>query len=156
MPTPFTAAALSALLPGAGQWANGERVKAGALWAMVAGIAGSIWLALAGPAAVRSHVSALLLSAIYLFVVGPAVSDAHQVASGRGAQSLLSGTRRWYVIVMLFTVGPMALPFLWQSSGFSRRAKWLWTAAIFAIAALSLWFVLAVGPLIERLLRSAA
>ncbi len=143
---------LSAVLPGTGQWANGERVKAIALWCMVAGVAISVWLALAGPAQIRSTVSAGLLALIYLFVLVRAVADARDVAAGRAHNSLLSGQRSWYVVFMLLTVGPSALPFLWRSPAFTRSAKWGWTAMVLATTAISLWFVLLVGPWIERTL----
>lgn len=145
---------LSALLPGAGQWVNGERAKALVLWCMMCGIGISAWLAAYGPAAFRSRVSLFLLAVMYLCTWGPGVSDAYHVAAGSPQESLLSGTRQWYVVFLLLTLGPTALPFLWQSPAFSRRAKWSWTAAVLVTAAVSLWVILLVGPWIERALQS--
>ena len=86
---------------------------------------------------------------IYLFVLIPAAVDAHQFASGN-AKPVLTGGRRWYIVLMLFSVGPMALPMLWRSPRFSRAAKGWWTLIVlfifFVIGVLNL-FVL---PMIER------
>ncbi len=39
--------------------------------------------------------------------------------------------RPWGVLLLLFVVlGPLGLPFLWRSSGFSRAAKVILTAAV--------------------------
>ena len=38
--------------------------------------------------------------------------------------------RRWFIYLMLGIAGPLALLWLWRSPHFSKRAKWIWTAAV--------------------------
>jgi TM2 domain-containing membrane protein YozV len=148
---PLIAAALSWLLPGIGQLYNGERVKGWAILCMSAGTLGGMALAWGGPAALRSPVSVAFLGLIYVAVWLPAVIDAFQCAAGR-RQTLLSGERAWYVIGMLLTVGPMALPFLWQSPRFSRRAKTGWTIAVILFAAGGILLILLIGPALQAVI----
>ena len=105
-----------------------------------------------GPQAFRSVLTLAVLAVIYPFVCIPAVIDAWQAARG-GGTPLLSRHQRWYVILMLLTIGPMALPLLWQSPRFSRTAKLLWTAAVILIALLGILSVTLIGPAMERGLR---
>ena len=111
MKIPVIAAALSLLLPGLGQLANRERAKGMAMLVMVAGMGVSALLA-------HSRTAAVLMGLLYLAVLIPSVLDAYQVAAGRSSR--FGGGSRGYVIVMLITVGPFALPLLWQSPRFSR------------------------------------
>ena len=106
-------------------------------------------VALWGPPRLRSTFTAVLLGAIYLFVWIPAIIDAAQHASG-AARPLLSGENAWYVIVMLLTIGPGAMPLLWQSRRFSRLAKILWSTAIMLIFVGGLLLVVYVVPILER------
>jgi len=154
MPTrsPFAAAICSFLLPGAGQLYNGERPKGVALLCMTAGIAYGLVMSTLGPAAFRSVVTTVLLAAVYLFVWPPAVVDAYQHAAGKSS-ALLSGEKAWYVILMLLTVGPMAVPLLWQSPRFSRGGKIGWTVAVILITIGGIAVLLFVGPAVERALQ---
>lgn len=149
--SPLSAAFLSFVVPGLGQWYNGQRAKGVSALCMVIGIAIAVALALVGPAPFRSHVSAFVLGVVYLFVWIPAIIDAYQQASGN-QQPLLSGEKAWYVIFMLLMAGPGAIPLLWQSRRFSRIGKVLWTTAVLVIFLGGLLFVLFVAPLFERLL----
>ncbi len=148
--SPWVAAALSLVVPGLGQLYNGERAKGTALICIAAGIAGGILLATAGPLPFRSWLTPLMLGAICPFVWVPAILDARRRAVGLGSP-LLAGEKVWYVVVMLLTVGPMALPLLWQSRRFSRAAKIGWTIAVIALAIGGILLVVAVGPALEHL-----
>lgn len=140
------AAALSGLVPGAGQLFNREWAKGAAVLAMVAGMAASALMA-------RSPATTALMGVLYLAVLVPAAMDAYQVAGGR--PSRFTGGNRGYVIVMLLTIGPFALPLLWQSA-FSRAAKWAWTLAIMVIAAVCILAMAALGPFLDQLLQRAS
>ena len=157
MPTrsPGVAAVLSLLLPGLGQLYNQERPKGVALLCMTAGIAYGLVMATVGPAAFRSLVTAVLLAVVYLFVWPPAVVDAYQRAAGKPS-TWLSGEKAWYVILMLLTVGPMAVPLLWQSPRFSRGGKIGWTIAVILLALLGIAMLLFIGPAVERSLQNLA
>jgi len=149
---PLVAALLSCALPGLGQLYNGERAKGLAIVCITAGIGYGVAMALVGPSAVRSMFTAVALGVIYLFIWIPAIVDAFQ--RSRGADTtLLSGQKRWYVILMLLSVGPMAIPLLWQSPRFSRTAKIVWIVAVVLLAVLGILFLLFVGPALERTLQ---
>ena len=150
---PFVAAALSGLLPGLGQLHNGESAKGIALLFTSAGLLGGLLLATVGPDSSRSWLSALLLAAVYPFLWLPAVLDAYQHAGGL-PESILSNTPRWCVVIMLFAIGPMAVPLLWQSPGFSRGAKILWTIVVISIALAAVLLILAVGPVVASWLEN--
>jgi TM2 domain-containing membrane protein YozV len=118
---PIVALLLSVVFPGLGQLYNGEIAK-GIVIAAACSIlaAGVTWLGGTG------RVSA----AISLFVVWiSAILDAYKSARASG-HSLDWYYRVPYVVTMLLLVGPLALPLLWSSPYFSRRAQWLWTAVI--------------------------
>lgn len=146
---PLVAMLLSLVLPGLGQLANSERAKGIAVLCIDAGIALGIALATIGPAALRSKVAVLMLAVVYPFIWIPAVVDAYQQAAGL-AKPLLSGQKSWYVILMLLTVGPGAIPLLWQSPQFSRSAKMIWTVAVIMIALSCIWVALVLGPAVEQ------
>jgi TM2 domain-containing membrane protein YozV len=148
---PLVAGGLSLLVPGAGQLYNGERAKGIAILCITAGIWSGLLMAAVGPAAFHSIFTIAMLGAVYLFIWFPAAADAYQRASGV-TTSLLSGDKAWYVIAMLLTVGPMALPLLWHSRRFSRTAKIIWTVLIVLLAILGIVFLLVIGPAVERLL----
>ena len=151
-PSPFLAAILSALLPGLGQWLNGERAKGVALLCVTIGI--WFWLAMAtiGPASFRSWFSQLILGISYLFVLVPAATDASRVAAGSTPPTLLSAGKPWYAIVMVLVVGAMAVPLVWQSPSLSRSAKIAWAAVGILNPLLALLVLAVFGPLIERFL----
>ena len=150
-PSPRLAAALSAFLPGLGQLYLGERAKGLAVLAAALGVLAGVVLALGGPAALRSWATVAMLAVVYPFLWLPAVRDAYRAARGEPSP-LLAGEQAWYVIFMLATVGPMALPLLWQSPRFSTRAKRWWTAAVVAVALAGVAFAVWLGPIVQRYL----
>lgn len=143
--SPHIAAILSAAVPGLGQWYNAERPKGLALLCMTLGI----WFGLA--TGLHSWVTVVMLVVVYVFVWIPATVDAYQRAAGHSS-SLLSGERRWYTVLMLLAVGPMALPLLWQGARFSRMAKVLWTVVVIVIALAGVFVLTVLGPALERIL----
>jgi TM2 domain-containing membrane protein YozV len=147
--SPLLAAILSLLVPGLGQLYNGERAKGVAILCIDAGIGVGIGLSSVGPEGFRSWLSVALLTLVYLGVWIPAGIDAYQYASGRKT-SLLSGDNTWYIIFMLLMIGPAAIPLLWQSRRFSRVAKIVWTVIVILIALLGIFFVVVIGPTLER------
>ena len=147
--SPAVAAVLSLGVPGLGQLYNRETAKGAVIVCMSLGVYGGILLATAGPPAFRSWLTVGLLALAYLCFWIPAVIDAHQQARGASAP-LLSGERTWYVVLMLLTVGPMALPLLWGSPRFSRTAKIAWTVFVAALAVGGILVVTVIGPLVER------
>lgn len=147
--SPRLAAALSALLPGLGQLYAGERAQGWAVLTMAVGVLAGVGLALWGPPPLRSRATVALLLFIYPFVWWPAVTGARGSAAGAGGSWLARG-EAWYTVLMLVTVGPMALPLLWQNPRFSHRAKRLWTAVVIAAFLLGLVFAFLLGPWLEQ------
>lgn len=148
----YLAACLSFFLPGLGQWLiNRDRAKGISLICMSAGVWISFYLSLAGPPLLRSRLTAIFMTLIYLFIWIPAVNDAFRFAQGFDS-SLLSGRNRGYVILMLVMIGPLALPMLWQSERFSLFAKRLWTFAVVAIFIICTALILFVVPEMVRIL----
>ena len=147
--SPFLAAVLSFVAPGAGQLYNGQRAKGVVVLCMVLGLTAAVAMATIGPARMRSSLTVALLGFVYLFVWIPAIIGAWQDAAGT-AKPLLSGERRWYVILMLLSVGPGAIPLLWSSGRFSRIAKLLWTLAVIGIFGAGIYLALVVVPVLEQ------
>jgi hypothetical protein len=147
--SPLFAAGLSAVMPGLGQLYNREDAKAGAILCSTFGIwAGLVWTTV-GPDASRSWLSAVALLLVYPFVLLPAVLDAHRRASGIPEVSS-SNARRWHVVIMLLVIGPLAIPQLWQSQGFSRSAKILWTFFVGLVSLIVILAMVVIGPGLEH------
>ena len=148
-PSPLLAAGLSAVMPGLGQLYNREDAKAAAILCSTFGIwAGLVWTTV-GPDASRSWLSAVALLLAYPFLLLPAVLDAHRRASGIPEASAFDA-RRWHVVIMLLVIGPLAIPQLWQSQGFSRSAKILWTFFIGLVSLIVILAMVAIGPGLEH------
>ena len=148
-PSPLLAAGLSAVMPGLGQLYNCEDAKAAAILCSTFGIwAGLVWTTV-GPDASRSWLSAVALLLVYPFLLLPAVLDAYRRASGIPEVSS-SDARRWHVVIMLLVIGPLAIPQLWQSPGFSRSAKILWTFAVSLVSLIVILVMVAIGPGLEH------
>ena len=148
--SPYIAAGLSLVAPGAGQIYSGDRPKGVALLCITAGLWTSAILTIAGVTAARSALTMLLLVVVYLFVLIPAVLDAYR--AGEGQTAVIAGEKLWYVVMMLLAAGPLALPLLWQSRRFSRATKLAWTVAVIILALLAIYALVVIGPIVERLL----
>jgi len=145
---------LSVLVPGLGQLYKGERAKGVSLLCITLGIWFWMVMATVGPTSFRSWVTLLVLGVSYLLIWFPAVSDVAQQGSGM-AQSLIAGKTLWYVILMVLATGAMAVPLLWQSPRFSRRAKLAWSAVGILNTLLALLLLAVVGPRVEGLLEQS-
>ena len=148
-PNPPLAAVLSAVIPGLGQLYNRDGAKAAAILCSTFGIwAGLAWTTV-GPEASRSWLSAVALLLVYPFFLLPAVLDAHRRARGI-PETPPSRASRWHVVIMLLVIGPLAIPLLWQSQGFSRGAKILWTCTIVVVSLIMILLMVAIGPGLEH------
>jgi len=147
--SPVVALILSAVVPGTGQLYNGERAKGIAFLCLTLGTGVLMALATWGPSAFRSRLTQLVLVITYLFVWIPAVFEAYRGDPGT-SHSVLSGDRPWYVIFMVLVIGAMALPLVWQSRGFSRTTKIVWSTLGILNTLLALLTVALLGSSIER------
>lgn len=129
MKDPRLALFYSVIAPGLGQLYLGDRAKGWTLLCMAAGVVVSL---------IVSHtvMAWFLMGGIYLTVMIPAALDAFQTAAGQ--PRTFAGNTIPYVILMLLTVGPFAIPLLWQSPRFSKTAKILWTILVILIAFLAI------------------
>ena len=147
MKNPFLALIYSVLAPGLGQLYLGERAKGWTLICMDAGIAVSLFISHTG-------IAWFLMGGIYLAIMIPAASDAFQAASGR--PRTFTGDAIPYVIIMLLMIGPFAIPLLWQSRKFSKRAKIIWTAAVALIAFVAIAAMTVLASSMEALMKQSA
>lgn len=134
----------SLLLPGLGQLYLGERAKGLTLLCMTAGIILSLVMN-------HSWFSWLLLGGVYLAIMIPAAVDAFQTASGR--PRFFTGDSRPYVIIMLLTVGPFAIPLLWQSPKFSKREKIGWTVFVILMALVVITVMSVVASFLDTVMK---
>jgi len=144
MKDPRLALFYSVIAPGLGQIYLGERAKGLTLLCMGAGVAVSLIVK-------HTAVACFLMGGICLAVMIPAALDAFQTASGR--PRTFSGDAIPYVIVMLLSVGPFAIPLLWQSRKFSPRAKVIWTIAVIGIALLAIAVMTFMASSLEQLMK---
>ena len=128
--SPLVAASLS-LVPGVGHWVVGKRGKAVGFFAIDLGIIGTLLF-------LRSPVAPLLASFVYFVAMIPAVLETYTLACGGASQFSES---RPYIVVLLLVTGFSALPLLWQSRSFSKRAKIAWSVAVFVLAILFFSFL---------------
>ncbi len=147
MKNPFLAFFLSMIMPGLGQVYVGEKTKGLTLLCITLGVVVSFSLN-------RSWLALFLVGFIYLAVMAPAAMDAYQAASGR--QRIFSGESIPYVIIMLLTVGPFAVPLLWQSSKFTKGAKIGWTAFVVLMAFLVIGMMVWLGNYAEEIIKQAS
>jgi|GEM_PF-698135 len=173
MKDPRLAFFYSAFIPGLGQIYLGERAKGWTFLCMGAGVVVSLIVS-------HTPVACFVMGGIYLAVMIPAALDAFQIASGRlrtfsvptpinfreseiGAAQVAIHDKKiktWagdtvpYVIVMLFLVGPFAIPLLWQSRKFSKPAKIVWAIVIIGIALLAIATMTFAASFLEKLMKS--
>ncbi|MGH7823717.1 MAG: hypothetical protein ACREQ7_00840 [Candidatus Binatia bacterium] len=121
---PFIALALSTIVPGSGQIYNGEAKKGLVIFGSCLSL-GLLSYAISG----LNRIS-VALALIVLWT--SAVIEAYKRAKASD-QAVDFYYRKPYVVAMLLLVGPLALPLLWQSSHFSRTARWTWTAIVLAV-----------------------
>ena len=146
MKSPQLSFLFSFLIPGAGQLYIGERAKGWTLLCMDVGVVVSLIFSHTGMAW-------FMTGGIYLAIMIPAALDAFRTASGR--PRTFSGETRFYVIMMLFMVGPFALPLLWQSTRFSKKAKILWTLAVILIGLLAIATMMLSASFLDQFMKQA-
>jgi TM2 domain-containing membrane protein YozV len=139
---PTLAALLCLIFPGLGQLYNGERAKGISMLIVALGMVISCLV-------FHSATTYFLMAFTYLAVLIPACIDANRVA--KGEPSPFTGDAEWYIVVMLFAVGPFALPLLWQSKRFSRAAKITWTVLVILVALLAVFVLAALGPMVDEM-----
>jgi len=123
--------AVLSLLPGAGHIAIGMRRKAAALFVIDIGILLSLLF-------FKSLVTYLLAAFAYLMAVIPAVIETYVFV--RGGVSRFSESRS-YIVVTLLIEGFFAIPLLWNSNVFSKRAKIAWSIAVPVLAIFYFYFL---------------
>ncbi len=120
---------LSLLLPGLGHTYNREITKGAVIFGFALSLA-ALSLVIPGLSKVTALLALLLLWA-------SAAIDAYQMAKVAG-QPREFYYRKTFVVAMLFLIGPLALPLLWQSPNFTRIARWLWSILVVGVALLFL------------------
>lgn len=143
------AGVLSLVAPGLGQLYNGKPAKAVAFLCLTLGVWLFMALAQWGPPAFRSDFTVIVLGITYLFIWIPAALEAFR-GDPEHSTSLISGDRRWYVILMVLTIGAMAVPLIWQNRRFSRTAKWVWATIGVVNTLLALLLAAVVGPMVDQ------
>jgi TM2 domain-containing membrane protein YozV len=144
MKNPWLAMTLSLLLPGLGQLYLNERAKGISMLFISIGIAVSL-------AVSRSAVAYILIGPLYLFALVPAAVDAYQTASGK--PRTFKGESVFYVIIMLFAVGPFAIPLLWQSPRFSKSMKIVLTAFVTLVALAAILTMTMFASTLDKMIR---
>jgi len=131
-------------VPGLPHLLLGRRKKGLALLCIFAGI-------VLTAALTRSYLLKALMACMYLATMAPAAVEAEAVRAG--TRSRIDADAPAYVIFMLLTTGMTALPLLWQSPRFSRRAKAGWSATVVALAAAFFTLLVRFGRDLEAFLR---
>lgn len=80
-----------------------------------------------------SYLAKLLALNIYLVTFMVPALESYQLA--RYGKKTVDSDARWYVTLLLLTTGFNALPLLWSSRMFSKKAKILWSIAVPLLAA---------------------
>ncbi|MBD3379858.1 MAG: hypothetical protein GF408_05280 [Candidatus Omnitrophica bacterium] len=140
----WAAVALS-LVPGLSLLYIGRWKKTIALFVIDAGIILTLVLS-------SSYLAKLIALNIYFFTALAPLIESYQVA--RYGRNTIDSDSRWYVAVLLLTTGFNALPLLWQSGAFSRRAKIAWSVAVPVLAGLFVLFLARYWNEAEALLRT--
>src|SRR3989304_3426680 len=130
--SPLLALALSVFVPGLGQLYNKETRKGLVIIGSCLGLGLLIYS--------QSGLNRITFAVALLLVWISAIAEAYKSAQASG-QPPEFFYRKTYVVSLLLLVGPFALPLLWQSSHFSRTARWTGTGMVSG-APLALLFIL--------------
>lgn len=101
-----------------------------------------------------SYLMILLAINIYVFTFFAPFVESYQVA--KYGRNTLGADSRWYVVVLLLTTGFNALPLLWSSGNFSRKAKIAWSVAVPVLAAIFFLFLVNYWGQLEEVLKTFA
>lgn len=99
-----------------------------------------------------SYLFKLILINIYFFTFLAPFLESYQLV--RYGRNTIDSESRWYVTILLLTTGFNALPLLWNSDRFSRKAKIAWTIAVPLLFLLFLSVLVKYWDRAESLLRS--
>lgn len=99
----------------------------------------------------KSYLMRLLMAGIFLVTFFPPAIESYQEA--KYGEKKIDIRDRWYVTMMLLFTGFTALPLLWSSDRFSRRAKISWTVAVPVLAVLFFSFLIKYWNALESGLR---
>lgn len=121
----YVLAAVLSVIPGLGHFVLKRYKKALSLFCIDAGIAAGIIFP-------QAYVMKFIAAGIYFVTFLPNAAEAYQIA--RYGHNTISTDARWYVVLLLLTTGFAALPLLWSSKSFSKRAKAAWTVAVPVLA----------------------
>jgi hypothetical protein len=135
---------ISSLIPGLPQIILGRVKKSIGLFCIDIGLLATVVFT-------DSYTMLFLVSAVYVFTFVPAGIEAYQLA--KYGENTFDIHKRGYVIILLLTTGFSALPLLWQSSKFNKKAKIYWTIAVPVLAVLFFLFVALYWHSIEFFLR---
>jgi radical SAM superfamily enzyme YgiQ (UPF0313 family) len=138
------AVVLMSLVPGLSLLYLGRWKRSIVLFVIDAGIALAFFLS-------GSYLMKLLAVNIYFFTFIAPCIESYQLA--RYGKNTISSDSRWYVIILLLTTGFNALPLLWVSRSFSRKAKIAWTIAVPVLAVLFFGALISYWDTAENLLR---
>ena len=128
-------AALSLILPGLGQLAQGKRANGLALISACFGMLAWIWID-------ASKLTLFFIVCAYLSLVFHAFKDALNNTRNTGSIQ--------YVLGLAVVVGPFALPLLWQNQQASQRIKLIWSTVILALTALMILSMIYLDPILEK------
>ncbi len=132
------------LVPGLSQLYLGRPKKAAGLLIVTTGITLSLIFS-------DSYLMVLIMCNIYLFTSVPAGVESYQIA--RYGRNTIDTSSRWYVVILLLTTGFTALPLLWNSGNFSKKAKITWSIAVPVLAAVFFTVLIRYWNALEALLR---
>lgn len=136
-------AILFSFLPGAGHFYTGRTAKGFAFSVVSLGLLLTV---------IFSKFYGFILLTALLYVITVISGAVENYAFAKGRESHLSESTV-YVVFLLLTTGFSALPLLWQSPCFSRKAKIAWTIAVPVLAVGFFTFLFFYGTEIERLLQ---
>lgn len=133
---------LSLILPGTGHFFHGHRRKGLSLIFMVAVVLMTFFFS-------SSLLMKCVLGLVYLSVLMSSVVETYLYFEQSDSAGLSDS--KIYITFMLLTTGFGALPLLWQS-GFSKRAKVIWTLAVPALAVVFFTVLYAFKDVLEQFL----
>src|SRR3989338_7054067 len=110
---PALAVVLSSV-PGLGLWYVGKKKKAAAILLIACGLVVSLYY-------MHSKLALAVVGVAYLLTTVPAGIESYLIAKTGHTSPMLDS--KLYILLMLWTQGINALPLLWQSELFSKRAK---------------------------------
>jgi len=129
------------LLPGLSQIYLGDKKKGFFLLLIDAGIIFTLITS-------KSYLMRILMAGIFLVTFLPSAVESYQIA--KYGERKIDTSSRWYVTILLLCTGFTALPLLWSSEKFSKKAKINWTVAVPILAFLFFSFLIKYWDMLEN------